>query len=142
MDCEKDIFRRHGLRCTRQRQVLYEELAATAMHPTAEELHQSVRTREPGISLATVYNTLEAFCACGLANKLPAPDGRGPCRYDATTEDHAHVVLADGRVLDMPADLSVEALQRVKDGLLAELCDRLGLDGASLRIQVVVRESD
>ena len=41
------------------------------------------------LSLATIYNTLEAFCQAGLAQRLPTPNGC--CRYDATLENHLHV---------------------------------------------------
>lgn len=133
----RELFHKHGLRCTRQREVLYDALAQNPDHPTAEDLHQFVRACEPSLSLATVYNTLEAFWARGLVRKLPACDGKGACRYDAILADHAHVTLPDGRVVDMPGDLSTRLLDSLPTTVLAELAQRLGVPVDRLSVQVV-----
>jgi len=65
------LFAEHGLRCTQQRVALYQALAMTEAHPTADELHRWVSERLPGVSVATVYNCLEAFCKAGIVQKLP-----------------------------------------------------------------------
>ncbi|MEL6328613.1 MAG: transcriptional repressor [Planctomycetota bacterium] len=123
----RETFREHGLRCTRQREVIYEALAATKAHPTAEELHEMVRRIEPGLSLATVYNTLEAFSETGLCRKLAGKGGNGASRYDADVTPHVHIALKDGRVVDVPADLSSAMLGAVPPRTLAELEERLGV---------------
>lgn len=133
----RDLFHDHELRCTRQREVLYEALAQSRSHPTAEELHLIVRDGDPGLSIATVYNTLEAFWARGLIRKLPACDGKSACRYDAVLNDHAHVTLPDGRVVDMPQDLSARLLDRLPTDVLDELAERLGIPVERLSVQVV-----
>ena len=126
-DTLRAFFRDAGLRCTRQRELVYSALAATKSHPTADELFLAVRAEEPGLSLATVYNTLEAFTAAGLCRRLPSSNGTGPCRYDADTTRHAHVALADGRVLDVPASLGEALLERLPADLIAEVEARLGV---------------
>jgi len=123
----RSFFRDAGLRCTRQRELVYSALAATRAHPTADELHGAVRAEDPGISLATVYNTLEAFTAAGLCRRLPSANGAGPCRYDADTSPHAHVALADGRVVDVPESLGDALLQNVPPELLARVEAELGV---------------
>ncbi len=85
----RDLFARHNLRCTTQRRALYETRCEQPDHPTAEELFRLVRPHIARLSLATVYNTLEALCREGLARRLPT--GNGCCRYDADTSDHLHV---------------------------------------------------
>ena len=70
-DSLQQLFAQHNLRCTRQRRALYEALSSTSRHPTADELFQQLAHTQTDISLATVYNTLEAFCEVGLAQKLP-----------------------------------------------------------------------
>ncbi|MFK7883085.1 MAG: Fur family transcriptional regulator [Phycisphaerales bacterium] len=99
-------LREHGVRCTRQRELVYTSLAATKSHPTVEGLLATVRVADPGISQATVYNTLDTLVGCGLANRLPARSAGGPCRYDADTSPHVHLTLPDGRVIDAPAEVS------------------------------------
>lgn len=133
------ILRRHGLRCTRQRAVVYEALRRTLSHPTAEELLSLVRPSEPGISLATVYNTLEALCERGLVRRLA--DGSRPCRFDATVEDHAHVTLSDGRVVDVPREIDERLRRGIDERALQSLADGLGVrvDQLDVRLSVQVR---
>jgi Fur family peroxide stress response transcriptional regulator len=132
-----DIFASHGLRRTRQREQVYEALAATKSHPTADELHESLRSRDADLSLATVYNALEAFTGAGLCRRIPSPLCSGPSRYDAATEAHAHVILPDGRVLDVPPDIGDQLLERLCDrGIIGELEERMGVrvTGFSVRL--------
>ncbi|MHB9026372.1 MAG: Fur family transcriptional regulator [Armatimonadota bacterium] len=98
-----------GQRTTRQREAVYTALCGTKLHPTAEELFLQVRGGVPGISLATVYNTLEALVACGLALKLA---GEGPARYDADCSLHGH---AHCRRCGRVSDLSGESLAGMLD---------------------------
>ena len=132
-----DIFTDHGLRRTRQRELVYEALASTKAHPTADELHESLRAADAGLSLATVYNALEAFLATGLCRRIPSPTSSGPCRFDACVEDHAHVILPDGRAIDVPADIGDELLERLSDQeLISAIEQRLGvrITGFSVRL--------
>jgi len=135
----RQLFHERGLRCTRQREDVYRALMANCAHPTAEELFSGLRdSTRFGLSLATVYNTLEALCACGLVRRVPAADGRGPCRYDADTKPHVHVSMPDGRVVDLPDHLGerlLEALERALDG--GDLRETLGADVGDLTLQVV-----
>ena len=134
-----DIFVRHGLRRTRQRERLYEALAASTAHPTAEELYEQVRRDTPGLSLATVYNTLEAFCRVGLCLRLPSASGSGPCRFDAETAARVHVSLDDGRVLDAPMDISERMLASLSREDIRELEGRLGVRVGQVRVQLLAR---
>ena len=137
LDDVRALFQRHDLRCTRQRELVYAALAESKAHPTAEDLHLAVHATDPGLSLATLYNTLEAFLACGLGRKLPAADGSGPCRYDADTAPHVHLATDDGRVLDVPPDLSERLLACVSPELIGEIESRMGVRVRRLNVQVV-----
>jgi Fe2+ or Zn2+ uptake regulation protein len=118
---------RHGIRATRQREEIYAALAATHAHPTAEELHRSVRGSQPGISLATVYNTLETFTRAGMCRKLSTAAAGGPCRYDADLSDHLHVITTDGQVRDIPEDLGEAVLRHIPDELVRAIEERMGV---------------
>jgi Fur family transcriptional regulator, peroxide stress response regulator len=141
LDEIRDRFSKSQLRWTRQREELYSALVCTSAHPTAEELYQLAKTNDAGLSLATVYNTLEALMACGLCRRIPAADGLGPCRYDAFTHPHAHVCCGDGRVLDVPADLSRRMLDAVGEDVLADLEQRLGVRVERVAIQIVAEDA-
>ena len=132
----QQLFTGHHLRCTRQRRALYECLSATDSHPTADQLYRRLSRSEQGISLATVYNTLEAFCRAGLAKKIAAQDGCA--RYDATVHNHLH--LRDeksGVVADVPDALGQKLLQSVPPHVIRELEAQLGFKVSQLQIELV-----
>jgi len=66
-DVEKfaQYCRTHGLSVTHQRLAIFEALASSREHPSAEQLHKAVQRRIPTLSLATVYKNLEALKAIG-----------------------------------------------------------------------------
>jgi Fur family peroxide stress response transcriptional regulator len=132
----KDIFRRHDLRCTAQREALFDALRASKRHPTAEELYHQVRKGTSRLSLATVYNTLEALCRAGLARKLPVTDGC--CRYDADTSDHLHIRIGDtSEIRDVPHDLGRELLDKLPRQTLARIEQATGVQIEGVSIQLV-----
>lgn len=135
-EASRELFRRHGLRCTKQRQVIYSALTATTAHPTAEELLGMVNAGEPGLSLATVYNTLEALTSCGLARRLPSHSGNGPCRYDADVTQHMHITTTDGRVLDVPEDLATRMPLPLPQDISDELQRRLGVRITKVHVEI------
>lgn len=134
----KDILKSSNLRCTRQREMVYQTLATTTAHPTAEELYSMVRALEPGLSLATVYNTLEAFVRTGLCRRIPCPSGA--TRYDADMREHVHVTTAEGRVLDVPEDLGGRLVATLSPDLRAELERRLGVPMSKVTLHLVAQE--
>ena len=91
-----------GQRFTEQRAAVYRFLSGEEAHPTADEVFLAVRSEVPGISLATVYKSLETLVGCGLATKLSHVGG--PARYDGRTDPHPHAhCLACGRIFDLEA---------------------------------------
>jgi Fe2+ or Zn2+ uptake regulation protein len=93
-------LRARGARPTRQRRAIFSALSARLDHPTAETLYRSVRRRVPGLSLATVYTTLEVLVEAGLAGRFIGADG--VAHYDARTDVHDHRrCLACGRIDDL-----------------------------------------
>ncbi|GAB4548397.1 MAG: hypothetical protein Tsb0013_08910 [Phycisphaerales bacterium] len=120
----RELFALHGLRCTRQREAVYTALRGTKKHPTPEQLHTLVKQTDAAISLATVYNTLDALCDAGLCRRFATESGASGAsvyRYDADIEDHAHLETADGRLLDLPQALDDE----LQDAIPAELLRRI-----------------
>ena len=126
-DTMRAVFKLHGLRCTRQRELIYEVLASSKTHPTADELFQMVRADEPGLSLATVYNTLDVFTERGLCRRLPSAQNNGPSRYDIDTEQHVHILLDNGRVFDVPEDLASMLECSLPPSFVEEVQRRLGV---------------
>ena len=77
-----------GFRFTSQRQRVYEVLLEKRDHPTAEELFLRAKRDLPDISLATVYNCLDALVKCGLARQVSLE--RGATRFCPNMREHCH----------------------------------------------------
>jgi len=102
------------LRPTRQRVALAELLVGDGQHRhvTAESLFEASRSAGASVSLATVYNTLRAFCDAGLIQEVMVDGSKS--YFDTNTHDHPHFFWEDeGRLSDAPADQLV--ITRVPD---------------------------
>ena len=132
----QDTFASRGLRCTLQRRVLFEELAKSRSHPTADELFETVRERVPAISLATVYNALHVFTDHGLCRRVPGSRSNGGCRYDADVSDHVHVTFPDGTTRDAPTYLSERIVRSIPHYLIEELEREMGVELGRLSVHL------
>jgi Fe2+ or Zn2+ uptake regulation protein len=93
-------FRARGLKVTPQRQLLFRLLSGNETHPCADALFAAADRDMPGISLRTVYQTLNDLVAMGELQMLDL--GTGSARFDPNTDDHHHVVCARcGNVRDV-----------------------------------------
>lgn len=134
----REVFESRGLRCTRQRQLVYETLCHTASHPTADELYQMCSQRMPGLSLATVYNALEKLADAGLVHKLAGVGVNGSARYDAATCDHPHArCVRTGRIADLPDHAADKLIRNIPKRLLKELEEELGFKVEKVQIELL-----
>ncbi len=95
---------RARVRPTRQRTSLAALLVGDGQnrHVTAEGLFLAAKSSGEAVSLATVYNTLRAFCDAGLMNEITVDATRS--YFDTCTEDHPHYFWEDSQELtDAPA---------------------------------------
>lgn len=135
---ERLLFEAHGLRCTRQRSLVFQTLCATQSHPTADELYQSCSEHMPGLSLATVYNALEKLVDVGLVQKLPGVGANGSSRYDATVDDHPHArCTRTGRIADLPEQAADKLLRNIPKRLIRELEQELGFKVDRIQIELL-----
>jgi len=79
-----------GLKVTPQRVAIYRALVATDAHPTPEDVFHAVRDAVPGLSLGTVYKTLDALEAAGLVAQVALPNQAK--RYDGNRAPHHHLI--------------------------------------------------
>lgn len=75
-------------RNTPQRKLVLEILQEKKNHPTADEVYEIAREREPKISRGTVYRNLNLLAEQGEIRKLPMPAGAD--HFDSITEKHYH----------------------------------------------------
>ncbi len=130
----RHLFAEHGLRCTRQRAEVYEALSACRSHPTAEELHATLDGDGASMSLATIYNSLEALCQAGLCRKLASTGGAA--RYDADLSAHAHIATPDGRLLDVPPELSASLTELVSQDVLDRIAEEMQVRISHVAIKI------
>ena len=106
------------LRPTRQRLALAQLLIGDGQnrHVTAESLHAATGTCKETVSLATVYNTLRAFCDAGLIREVMVDGTKS--YFDTRTDDHPHFFWEDDRELtDAPKEqLKIAGLPDAPDG--------------------------
>lgn len=106
------------LRPTRQRLALAELLIGDGQnrHVTAESLHAATGGGKETVSLATVYNTLRAFCDAGLIREVMVDGTKS--YFDTRTDDHPHFFWEDDRELtDAPKEqLKIAGLPDAPEG--------------------------
>ena len=107
-----------GLRPTRQRLALARLLVGDGQdrHVTAESLFALTGGAGEKVSLATVYNTLRAFCEAGLVNEVVVDGARS--YFDTRIENHPHFYWEDTHALtDAPAEeVTIAALPAAPAG--------------------------
>ena len=99
-----------GLRPTAQRETVYQVLLNIRDHPTADEVFVRVKDVMPTISLATVYNCLEALVHHELVRAVNFE--RLPTRYCPNLHPHAHFHDEAGSTLDI--DLPPDMLEQLR----------------------------
>ena len=118
---------------TKQRQAVLEVIREAEEHLTANQVFDQARRVLPGLSFATVYNSLRFLKEQGLIGEVRF--GTDAARYDRTLERHDHAICnACGKLIDIdlliPEDLlkKGERLSKFKaesiEVVLRGLCPR------------------
>jgi Fur family transcriptional regulator, peroxide stress response regulator len=122
--------REHGLSVTEQRLAIFEALASSREHPSAEQIHRAVRKRIPSLSLATVYKNLESLKKIGaIADVNPLHE---EARYEAALpgmgagKPHHHLVCISCKKVRDLFDHELDGLQ---------VRDAQGFDVRAVRVQ-------
>jgi len=77
-----------GLRFTPQREHVYSVLLHKRDHPTADRVFIRAKREMPEISMATVYNCLDALVRCGLVRQVTLD--RGATHFCPNMTEHCH----------------------------------------------------
>ncbi|MGR3434467.1 MAG: iron response transcriptional regulator IrrA [Shimia sp.] len=117
-DRSRDWLAQGDLRPTRQRLSLARLLVGDGQdrHVTAESLFDAASDAGERVSLATVYNTLKAFCDAGLMREITVDGSKS--YFDTNMTDHPHFYWEDDATLsDAPAEgLRIERLPEAPEG--------------------------
>ena len=118
-----------GKRLTSQRRLLLKVLAEARAHLDAEEIYALAKKKDPNISLATVYRTLNVLTEAGIVQeRANIRDGQRHY-YEVTNKIHYHFTcLSCRRVIEFEAPLIEQSI--------AELAERLNLDIVHTRVHI------
>jgi Fe2+ or Zn2+ uptake regulation protein len=95
-------LRERGQRVTPQRLAIARIVAELDRHVTAEHVFGELSRRMPGVSLPTVYATLELLEQLGLVRRVSL--AAGSTVYDGRVEEHHHLVCRRcGAIADIEA---------------------------------------
>ena len=107
-------------------------LHAAKNHPTALDVHETVRQTRPRIGLATVYRILHQLTGQGLIKELGRSDEC--CRYDARTQRHDHAICTTcGALFDISMTIGLP------DEALQEAAQAAGFELASYEVRIYGR---
>jgi Fur family transcriptional regulator, peroxide stress response regulator len=88
-------------RRTPQRLAILKFLEGNLSHPSAEDVYNALLPQFPMLSLATVYNTLDALRELGEVVEVVG--GTFKKRYDPVVRRHHHLVCVGcGKIADIP----------------------------------------
>ena len=86
-------------RRSKKREAIYNAICNDKTHPTAEQIYNVVKEKEPDISLGTVYRNISEFEEEGLIKRIVQTDSQA--RYDGNMKVHDHFVCSRcGKICD------------------------------------------
>ena len=112
-----------GLRVTPQRVAILGAIAKMDNHPTAENVIEYIKVKDPNISVGTVYKVLESFVENDLLRKVKTESG--VMRYDPLLANHHHLYCEDTNRIE---DYKDEDL----DQLITDYFNRKGIENFSI----------
>jgi len=91
---------KHGLRATRARRLILALLNEDNGHLSVEDIIQALRAKGTPVSIATLYQNLNALVDAELLKRIKGPDNL--VRYDANLAPHFHIICKKcGRMQDV-----------------------------------------
>ena len=101
-------------RLTKQRAAVLRALSDGA-HLSAETILDRVRSEMPGVSLGTIYRTLDILREIGLVQLFSF--GGSAARYEAALEKHHHLLCSECRAL---TNVNADGLERIARQIAAD----------------------
>jgi Fur family transcriptional regulator, peroxide stress response regulator len=104
-----------GLKVTPQRIAVFEAIINLHNHPTAENIIEFIRKKNPHIATATVYKVLDALTENSLIRRVKTE--KDIMRYDAILESHHHLYCS---LSDRIEDYNDEELNKMLESHFAQ----------------------
>ncbi len=107
-------LKNEGWHSTAQRQLVMEVLREAGGHIDAKELYRRASSKNPSISMATVYRTLNLFKNSGIVDERHI--GEMQCLYELKKEgEHQHLICKGcGNIFDVESPLLKKLLEEIQ----------------------------
>ena len=112
-DILKKVLKKEGLRYTRQRQAVWDELSTSDEHRDAEEIYLALHNSELNVSRATVYRTIDVLVKNNLVRKLELGDGRARYEHKMDIAHHDHLICVQCGKIEEFMDNMIENRQEM-----------------------------
>ena len=112
-----DALRNEGMRYTKQRKIVWDEICKSKDHRDAEEIYLNINKTGRNVSRATVFRTLKILLEANVICRLSMPGGNP--RYSLSRVDHHHhtVCISCGRV----GEFRASTIERLLKGIESDI---------------------
>lgn len=102
IDQLKNILKTEGLRHTKQRQQVWDEIRISSEHRDAEEIYIAInKNKDLKVSRATVYRTIDVLVKNNLVRKMEFGDGRALYEHKIDDGHHDHIICVEtGKIIE------------------------------------------
>ena len=93
----EDVLKSEGLRATKQRLDIWDELSSSDKHRDIETILVDLKKKKINVSRATLYRTIDVFVKHGLLKKITLDYGKFLYEHNKKTisPKHDHIVCED-----------------------------------------------
>ena len=113
-------LKKAGYRITKHRQAIISFIAGRQDHPSVRMVYNKIKLKEPALSLATVYNTLNLLVEMNILKEIEFDESEN--RYDTNTDPHINLVCKMcGSITDYGNKLPVAPeIVKSKEGFITQ----------------------
>ncbi len=122
VDKLKSILKNEGLRYTKQRQQVWDEIRNSSDHRDAEEIYLQINKASKSnhgekVSRATVYRTIDVLVKNNLVRKMELGDGRALYEHKIEEEHHDHIICVEtGKIIEFYN----EELEKIQEDIVKD----------------------
>ena len=110
----KATLKKTGFKLTRQRIAIIEYVAERTDHPSILQIFEALHEKISGLSLATIYNTLNSLVKIGVIKEIEFGDSEK--RFDTNLSPHINLLCrVCGTIEDYPSDLPLHPQKLIKE---------------------------
>tara|TARA_X000000368_G_scaffold383274_1_gene340989 strand:- start:415 stop:879 length:465 start_codon:yes stop_codon:yes gene_type:complete len=122
------VLKSEGLRATKQRLKIWDELSSTDKHRDIETILKDLKKNKINVSRATLYRTIDVFVKHNLLKKITLDSGKFLYEHNkkTITPQHDHIVCEDcGEIFEF-YDNNISSIEnKIADGLNLNLTKRV-----------------